>query len=54
LKGGINKIDKASRRKREATLQSVQNEQTALIHAINVFYDFEQELLEIFPDSKLV
>ena len=57
LTGGsktIAQFTKASRRKREATLKSVQNEQTALMHAINVFYDFEQELLEIFPDSKLV
>ncbi|MDJ0619724.1 MAG: hypothetical protein QNJ63_23785 [Calothrix sp. MO_192.B10] len=58
LKGGIKTIDeklsKASRKKKEVTLQTVKNEQSALMHAVNVFYDFEQELLQIFPDSKLV
>lgn len=41
-------------RNRENARQSVQDEKSALKHAINVFYDFEQELLEKFPDSKLV
>lgn len=58
LKGGIRTIDQkinnASRKKKEVTLQAVKNEQSALMHAVNVFYEFEQELLEIFPDSKLV
>ncbi len=58
LKGGIKgineKVGKASRKKKETTLKSVQDEQSALIHAINVFYDFEQELNDRFPESKLV
>jgi adenylate kinase family enzyme len=36
------------------TLQLVKNEQSALVHAIAVFYDFVQELEERFGHSKLV
>jgi hypothetical protein len=58
FKGGIKgineKVNKGSRRKKETTLKSVKDEQSALIHAINIFYDFEKDLIDIFPDSKFV
>ncbi|MFN6485908.1 MULTISPECIES: hypothetical protein [unclassified Nostoc] len=58
VKGGIKgineKISKGSRKKKETTLKSVKDEQSALIHAMNVFYDFEKDLIDSFPDSKLV
>lgn len=58
LKGGIKgineKISKADRKKKETTLKSVQDEQSALMHAINVFYEFEKELIDSFPESQLV
>jgi GTPase SAR1 family protein len=58
VKGGIKgineKISKGSRKKKETTLKSVKDEQSALIHAMNVFYDFEKDLIDSFPESKLV
>ncbi|MBE9104056.1 hypothetical protein IQ229_03585 [Nostoc cf. edaphicum LEGE 07299] len=58
VKGGIKgineKISKGSRKKKETTLKFVKDEQSALIHAMNVFYDFEKDLIDSFPDSKLV
>ncbi|MBD2215346.1 hypothetical protein H6G27_36915 [Nostoc linckia FACHB-104] len=54
IKGINEKASKGYRKKKETTLKSVKDEQSALIHAINVFYDFEKELIDIFPDSKLV
>lgn len=54
LKGISEQVGKGSRRKKEATLELVKDEQSALIHAIDSFYDFEQELTDSFPESKLV
>lgn len=54
IKGINEKVSKGSRRKKETTLKFVKDEQSALIHAINIFYDFEKDLIDIFPDSKLV
>ncbi|WP_445291759.1 hypothetical protein [Calothrix sp. NIES-2098] len=58
LKKGIigvtDKIGKQARNKREQTLNAVKDEQSALRHAISVFRDFESELTELFPQSRLV
>lgn len=54
IKGINEKISKGSRKKKETTLKSVKDEQSALIHAMNVFYDFEKDLIDSFPESKLV
>jgi len=58
VKEGIRTIDKkinrTFRKKRENTLRLVKDEQSALMHAVNVFYDFEQDLMQSFPDSKIV
>ncbi len=54
IQGFTENTGKANRNKREETLKSVEDEQTALKHALNVFKDFEEDLLNVFPGSRLV
>lgn len=58
LKKGVRvidlKISNSSRNKKEDTLRLVKDEQSALMHAVNVFYSFERDLINRFPESRLV
>lgn len=54
FKTQLDKISNQIKKKKEDSLKSVKDERSALVHAIKVFKDFEEDARERFPDSKLV
>jgi len=54
VQGLSEKMENAAQNRREETLKSVKNEQSALIHTIKTFKDNEKDFTDLFPVSRLV